>query len=90
MKEEQVLNALSGLTNGALNYYQASQTVLVRDKLIRDYIENLQSQLKEKEEVIKEVKSVIKNNCIVLDNSYIEVVCTGDYLLEILSKGENK
>ena len=59
MKEEQVLNALSCLTNGALNYYQAPQTVLVRDKLIKDYINNLQSQLKAKEEENEHLKLVL-------------------------------
>ena len=51
MNEKQVLNALSCLTNGALNYYQATQTVMVKDNLIRNYIELLQkqnTQLKEK------------------------------------------
>ena len=38
MNEKQVL------TNGALNYYQTPQTVLVRDELIRNYITNLQKQ----------------------------------------------
>lgn len=54
MNEEQVLNALSCLTNGALNYYQTPQTVLVRDELIRNYITNLQKQNTElKEENFK-------------------------------------
>ena len=54
MNEEQVLSALSDLTNGALNYYRATQTVMVRDNLIRNYIELLQKQNTElKEENFK-------------------------------------
>ena len=44
-KEERVLGALSDLTNGALNYYQAPQTVMVRESLIREYIEDLQQRI---------------------------------------------
>lgn len=57
MNEEQVLNALACLTNGALSYYQAPQTVLVRDELIRNYITNLQKQnaeLKDNRNKLKE------------------------------------
>ena len=57
MNEEQVLNALSCLTNGALNYYQAPQTVIVKDELIRNYITNLQKQnteLKDNRNKLKE------------------------------------
>lgn len=48
---------------------------------------NLQSQLKEKEEVIKEAREYIEK-CKHL-NWYVESCYTND-LLEILSKGENK
>lgn len=53
-------------------------------------INDLQSQLKAKEEVINDLKFAIKSNCIKIDNKYQEICCDGDYLLEILSKGENK
>ena len=39
---ENVLVALGDLTNGALNYYKASETVKVRHNTILDYITNLQ------------------------------------------------
>lgn len=104
MKEEQVLIALSDLTNGALNYYQAPQTVLVRDKFIRDYIENLQSQLKAKEEVttklkewLEEMLNELKQNDVYDRTSYEmgQIIATECIIakiedLEILSKGENK
>lgn len=78
ISEEQVLNALSCLTNGALNYYQASQTVLVRDELIRNYITNLQKQNTELKDIInklntnwKEFEKYLDNNKLVLNNSNI-------------------
>ena len=43
---ENVLVALSDLTNGALNYYKATETVKVRHNTILDYITNLQEKLK--------------------------------------------
>lgn len=36
---EEVLIALSDLTNGALNYYQTSKSVMVKKHIIEDYIE---------------------------------------------------
>lgn len=56
-------------------------------KKLLEYIENLQSQLKAKEEVIKEAREYIEK-CKHL-NWYVESCYTND-LLEILSKGENK
>ena len=44
---------------------------------------NLQSQLKEKEEVIKEAIEFIKNK-------HSSIIYNKETLLEILSKGENK
>ena len=61
-------------------------------KLLEDYINNLQSQLKEKEEVIKEAREYVEE---LYDNTD-DTTCYDidkhrkDYLLEILSKGENK
>lgn len=52
-KEERVLNTLSYLTNGALNYYQAPQTVMVRESLIREYIEDLQQRIDKIMEIIE-------------------------------------
>mgnify|MGYP006325579179 FL=1 len=54
---------------------------------IIDYVNNLQSQLKAKEEVIKEAREYVEK-CKHL-NWYVESCYTND-LLEILSKGENK
>lgn len=59
MNEKQVLSALGDLTNGALNYYQATQTVMVRDNLIRNYIELLQKQNTELKEQVKELKHIM-------------------------------
>lgn len=61
-------------------------TELEKDEVLF-YIENLQSQLKEKEEVIKEAREYIEK-CKHL-NWYVKSCYTND-LLEILSKGENK
>ena len=41
---ENVLVALGDLTNGALNYYKATETVKVRHNTILDYITNLQEE----------------------------------------------
>lgn len=50
---------------------------------------SLQSQLKEKEEVIKEARECIGKELLCYDNESDEYKC-GVQLLEILSKGENK
>ena len=41
---EEVLIALNDLTNGALNYYQAIETVMVRKQVIENYIKQLQKE----------------------------------------------
>ena len=56
-------------------------------------MEDLQSQLKEKEEVIKEAREYIKKHIRIDDEypAYMEMLITErDELDEILSKGENK
>ena len=68
-KEERVLSALSDLTNGALNYYQAPQTVMVKESIIREYIQGLQQQNKDLQQRIdkalnfteKQKKKMYKN-----------------------------
>lgn len=52
-------------------------------------IDNLQSQLKAKEEVIKEAREYVSKEFLCYDNESDEYIC-GVKLLEILSKGENK
>lgn len=67
-------------------------TELEKDEVLF-YIENLQSQLKEKEEVIKEAREYIKEHIRIDDEypAYMEMLITErDELNEILSKGENK
>ena len=51
-KEEIVLSALGDLTNGALNYYQATQAVQVRENVIREYIDELKQRIKYANETI--------------------------------------
>ena len=46
---ENVLVALGDLTNGALNYYKATETVKVRHNTILDYITNLQEKVNQYE-----------------------------------------
>ena len=43
---ENVLVALGDLTNGALNYYKAKETIKVRHNTILDHITNLQEENK--------------------------------------------
>ena len=50
-----------------------------------DYINNLQSQLKAKEELIKEAREYVEKTQFYDNNNYFK-----NYLLKILSKGENK
>lgn len=68
-------------------------------KKLLEYIENLQSQLKEKEEIIEEAISHIRD-CCNMDSKWVNLHYDYaqnemsenqvDDLLEILSKGENK
>ena len=67
-------------------------TELEKDEVLF-YIENLQSQLKAKEEVIKEAREYIKEHIRIDDEypAYMEMLITErDELDKILSKGENK
>ena len=76
MNEKQVLSALGDLTNGALNYYQATQTVMVRDNLIRNYIELLQKQnteLKEENEKLRKQNTEYQDEIFARDNSWYDM-----------------
>ena len=53
-------------------------------KYIKEEIEELQDQLQQKENIIKEVKDYIRNNMIMYDNIEAEV----EDLLILLDKGE--
>lgn len=75
MNEKQVLSALGDLTNGALNYYQATQTVMVRDNLIRNYIELLQKQnteLKDNWNKLRECLNEAKHEYRLRDNKGLQ------------------
>ena len=61
-KEERVLSALSDLANGALNYYQASQTVMAIEHLIREYIEDLQQKIDKAIEYMNSEEFFMKMN----------------------------
>jgi cell division protein FtsB len=76
MNEKQVLSALGDLTNGALNYYQVTQTVMVRDNLIRNYIELLQKQnteLKEENEKLRKQNTEYQDEIFARDNSWYDM-----------------
>lgn len=71
----------------------------IAKEVVLDEIEDLQSQLKEKEEVIKEAREYVNHSKKNIDESgmYVETYTKWklvsdvlDDLLEILSKGENK
>ena len=66
---------------------------ITKDYQLTDRFENLQSQLKAKEESIKEAREYIKEHIRIDDEypDYMEMLITErDELDEILSKGENK
>ncbi len=60
---ENVLVALGDLTNGALNYYKATETVNVRHNTILDYITNLQEENKRLKKAVKENVIATCNTC---------------------------
>ena len=71
--------------NIGLSYYPEDLLAPYDLKIIYDYIINLQSQLKAKEEVIKEARKCIE------ELGHSDWAGYGrSILLEILSKGENK
>lgn len=85
MSKEEIKHFKAMLRQGSLRH----MNILLDDKfqkellnIIKDY-ENLQSQLKAKEEVIKEAIEFIKNK-------HSSIIYNKETLLEILSKGENK
>ena len=61
-------------------------------KALLDYIENLQSQLKAKEEVIKEARNLLceADSCIMKREPMFKINARIIKAKEILSKGENK
>lgn len=86
MKEEILIEVIKSTING-----EEHLGVNLKEQCIK-YIENLQSQLKVKGELIKEVSEYIEEHeldYIYLDCKLIETKVYYD-LLRILSKGENK
>ena len=57
---EEVLIALNDLTNGALNYYQAIETVMVRKQVIENYIKQLQQENQELKKQLEEKQNPLK------------------------------
>lgn len=51
-------------------------------------VEDILVQLKKQKEIIDKVKSAIKTNCIKIDEKYVDICCSGDYLLQILEDKE--
>ena len=86
MNEKQVLSALGDLTNGALNYYQATQTVMVRDNLIRNYIELLQKQNTDLKDNWNKLKEYISNNNRYFEKEDLEMVSNALNGLDVLDK----
>lgn len=78
---ENVLVALGDLTNGALNYYKATETVKVKYNTILDYITNLQEEN-------KKLKKYYNDNIIKYEE-LLEKYTTVIRLYDLL-KGENK
>ena len=62
MNNEKILYYLGILENGALNYYQAIETIRIASQSIQDYIEQLEEQVKKQKEVIDKVYELIKQH----------------------------
>lgn len=52
MNKENILYCLGILENGALNYYQAVETIRIASQNIQNYIEQLEKQNEKQKEVI--------------------------------------
>lgn len=58
MDNEKILYYLGILEDGALNYYQAIETIRIASQSIQNYIVQLEQQVKEQKEVIDKAKSL--------------------------------
>lgn len=91
MKEE-IIEVMSKLQKKAIRYKSQKRLQMTFNDdeyysyILFEYIRDLKSQLKAKEEVIKEARDYIEKRKHL--NWYVESCYTND-LLEILSKGEN-
>lgn len=67
---ENVLVALGDLTNGALNYYKATETVKVKHNIILDYITNLQEENKRLK--AQNTRYEVKMNNLIQENNVLK------------------
>lgn len=68
MDNEKILYYLGILENGALNYYQTVETIRIASQSIKDYIEQLEYQVKKQKEVIDKL---IELNQIINNSDYV-------------------
>ena len=100
-----VLIALGDLTNGALNYYKASKSVMFKHKTILDYITNLQEENERLKEIVENLTTMtvcgdrkqIKNTaqykldiCKSKIDKAIEYVKSNEFIGKIRLNSENK
>lgn len=62
MDNEKILYCLGILEDGALNYYQAIETIKIARQSIQNYIIHLEQQVKKQKEVIDKAIKLIKYN----------------------------
>ena len=84
MDNEKILYYLGILEDGALNYYQAIETIRIARQSIQNYIVQLEQQVKKQKEVIdrifnetKDTRNILNNN---RDNNILSKSCLLSYL----------
>lgn len=78
MDKEKILYYLGILEDGALNYYQAIETIRIARQSIQNYIVQLEQQVKKQKEVIDKLNDL-------LSDEFLEVI-DRDTLLDILKE----
>ena len=71
---ENVLVALGDLTNCALNYYKATETVKVKHNTILDYITNLQEENEKLNNIIEQLEKWCNEEMYADDQLYEKVL----------------
>ena len=82
MDNEKILYYLGILEDGALNYYQAIETIRIARQSIQNYIVQLEQQCKKQKEVIDKITEII--NYYGVDKEYNDNVILRHILKDML------
>ena len=81
-----ILSALGDLTNGAINYYQLPKVTLEEQKMILDYITNLQEENDRLNNIINELEKWVEDNIFNKVGSSVDIAIENHTYCKVLDK----